>query len=124
MEVMIGIDPHKRSHTALMLDRRQRELRQLTVRAGRRQVAELLDWNRQLAKRTSGPLAFAPIEVRLTAPPACTARLPTKRELWISMASVWTRSAPPLLPALLSAKVHQRMRTLPSWAKQAPPLSA
>src|SRR5688500_16744394 len=76
------------------------------------EVAELLDWNRQLAKRTSGPLALAPIEVRLTAPPACTARLPTKRELWISMASVWARSAPPLLPALLSAKVHQRMRTM------------
>ncbi len=31
MEVMIGIDPHKRSHTAAMLDRRQRELRQVTV---------------------------------------------------------------------------------------------
>ena len=44
MEVMIGIDPHKRSHTAAMLDRRQRELRQITVRAGRRQVTELLAW--------------------------------------------------------------------------------
>ena len=44
MDVMIGIDPHKRSHTAAMLDRRQRELRQTTVRAGRRQVAELLAW--------------------------------------------------------------------------------
>ena len=32
MDVMIGIDPHKRSHTATMLDRRQRELRQITVR--------------------------------------------------------------------------------------------
>ena len=44
MEVMIGIDPHKRSHTATMLDRGQRELRRITVRAGRRQVAELLEW--------------------------------------------------------------------------------
>ena len=44
MEVMIGIDPHKRSHTAAMLDWRQRELRQLTVCAGRRQVVELLEW--------------------------------------------------------------------------------
>jgi len=44
MDVMIGIDPHKGSHTAVMLDRRQRELRQTTVRADRRQVAELLAW--------------------------------------------------------------------------------
>ena len=36
MDVMIGVDPHKRSHTATMLDRRQRELRQITVRAGGR----------------------------------------------------------------------------------------
>jgi transposase len=44
MEVMIGIDPHKGSHTATMLDRGQRELRQITVRAGRCQLAELLAW--------------------------------------------------------------------------------
>ena len=52
MEVMIGIDPHKRSHTAAMLDRRQRELRQLTVRAGRRQVVELLAWADGVGPRT------------------------------------------------------------------------
>jgi hypothetical protein len=44
MEVVIGIDPPKRSRTATMLDRRQRELRQITVRAGDRQVVELLEW--------------------------------------------------------------------------------
>ena len=43
-EVMIGVDPHKGSHTATMLDRAERELRRITVRAGRRQVAELLEW--------------------------------------------------------------------------------
>jgi transposase len=42
--VLIGVDPHKRSHTAAMLDRRQRELGQITVRAGRRQVEQLLEW--------------------------------------------------------------------------------
>ena len=52
MDVMIGIDPHKGSHTAMMLDRRQRELRQLTVRAGRRQVAELLAWADGVKPRT------------------------------------------------------------------------
>jgi transposase len=44
MKVMIGIDPHKGSHTATMLDEGQRELRRITVRAGCRQVAELLTW--------------------------------------------------------------------------------
>ena len=42
--VMIGVDPHKRSHTATMLDRAERELSGIKVRAGRRQVAELLEW--------------------------------------------------------------------------------
>ena len=44
MEVMIGVDPHKGSHTATMLDRAERELTRIKVRAGRRQVAELLEW--------------------------------------------------------------------------------
>ena len=52
MEVMIGIDPHKRSHTATMLDRRQRELRRITVRAGSRQVVELLEWADEMGPRT------------------------------------------------------------------------
>ena len=52
MEVMIGIDPHKGSHTAAMLDRGQRELRQITVRAGQRQVAELLAWADGVKPRT------------------------------------------------------------------------
>ena len=52
MDVMIGVDPHKGSHTATMLDRRQRELRQLTVRAGRRQVVELLAWADGVEPRT------------------------------------------------------------------------
>jgi transposase len=44
MEVMIGVDPHKGSHTATMLDRGERELTRITVRAGRRQVEQLLEW--------------------------------------------------------------------------------
>ena len=52
MDVMIGIDPHKGSHTATMVDRRQRELRRITVRAGRRQVAELLEWADGMRPRT------------------------------------------------------------------------
>jgi hypothetical protein len=52
MEVMIGVDPHKGSHTATMLDSRQRELRQITVRAGRRQVEQLLEWADGYTART------------------------------------------------------------------------
>jgi transposase len=52
MEVMIGVDPHKGSHTATMLDRRQRELRRITVRAGRRQVEQLLEWADGYTART------------------------------------------------------------------------
>jgi hypothetical protein len=41
---MIGVDPHKGSHTATALDATERELGRLKVRAGRRQVEQLLGW--------------------------------------------------------------------------------
>jgi transposase len=43
-KVMIGVDPHKGSHTATMLDRSEGELRRITVRSGRRQLEQLLEW--------------------------------------------------------------------------------
>ena len=46
MDVMIGVDPHKGSHTATMLDRAERELRRITVRAG---------WSPSRASCSSGP---------------------------------------------------------------------
>ena len=52
MEVMIGVDPHKGSHTATMLDRAERELTRIKVRAGVRQVAELLEWANGHTPRT------------------------------------------------------------------------
>jgi transposase len=52
MDVMIGVDPHKGSHTATMLDRTERELTRIKVRAGSRQVAELLEWANGHAPRT------------------------------------------------------------------------
>jgi transposase len=52
MDVMIGVDPHKGSHTATMIDRGQRELRRITVRAGRRQVEQLLEWADGVTPRT------------------------------------------------------------------------
>jgi len=44
MNVMIGVDPHKRSHTATMLDDHEVELRRIQVRAGANQVTQLLEW--------------------------------------------------------------------------------
>ena len=44
MNVMIGVDPHKGSHTAMMLDGSEHELKWIKVRAGQRQVVELLEW--------------------------------------------------------------------------------
>jgi transposase len=42
--VVIGIDPHKGSHTAVALDERERQLGQLRVRASSSQVDGLLEW--------------------------------------------------------------------------------
>jgi transposase len=52
MEVMIGVDPHKGSHTATMLDRTERELTRIKVRAGGRQVEDLLEWANGYTART------------------------------------------------------------------------
>jgi transposase len=52
MDVMIGVDPHKGSHTATMLDRTEHELSRIKVRAGCRQVTELLEWADGHAPRT------------------------------------------------------------------------
>ncbi len=42
--VMIGIDPHKGSHTAFAIDAREKRLGQLRVRASSKQVEVLLGW--------------------------------------------------------------------------------
>jgi transposase len=52
MEVVIGIDPHKASHTAVAIDRSEVELANVRVRATRRQVDQLLRWAEPFEKRT------------------------------------------------------------------------
>ena len=52
MDVMIGVDPHKGSHTATMLDATERELRRITVRSGGRQLEQLLEWANGAMPRT------------------------------------------------------------------------
>jgi hypothetical protein len=50
--VMIGIDPHKGSHTAFVIDGREKQLGQLRVRASSRQSEHLLGWASRWRQRT------------------------------------------------------------------------
>jgi transposase len=52
MSVIIGVDPHKATHTAVAIDRREVELARARVRATRKQVPQLLHWAEPLGART------------------------------------------------------------------------
>jgi transposase len=52
MKVMIGVDPHKASHTAVAISRDEDEIDSLKVRATSRQVEQLLSWAEPFEKRT------------------------------------------------------------------------
>ncbi len=52
MNVMIGIDPHKASHTAVAIGRDEDQIASVKVRATLRQVDQLLGWAEPFEKRT------------------------------------------------------------------------
>ncbi len=52
MHVVIGVDPHKASHTAVAIDEAEDELSSVKVRATRRQMDQLLGWADPFDKRT------------------------------------------------------------------------
>jgi transposase len=52
MSVMIGIDPHKASHTAVAIDGDEDQLSSVKVRATRRRVDQLMNWAEPFEKRT------------------------------------------------------------------------
>ena len=52
MQVMIGVDPHKGSHTAVVVGDNEREIARIKVRASRKQVTQLLEWAEPFEKRT------------------------------------------------------------------------
>ena len=52
MQVIIGIDPHKASHTAVAVSGDEDELARLKVRASREQVDQLLSWAAAFPSRT------------------------------------------------------------------------
>jgi len=61
--VLIGVDPHKASHTAVAVDDAERELARMTVRADRRQLERLLEFatvfpDRTWAIESAGGLGF------------------------------------------------------------------
>ena len=51
MTVMIGVDPHKGSHTAVAVDAGERSLAELRVRSGPKQLERLLKWAEQFPER-------------------------------------------------------------------------
>jgi hypothetical protein len=54
MTVIIGVDPHKASHTAVAIGSDERELVRTRVRATRKQVPQLLAWAKPRGARTWG----------------------------------------------------------------------
>ncbi|MHB1486103.1 MAG: IS110 family RNA-guided transposase [Acidimicrobiales bacterium] len=52
MTVMIGVDPHKGSHTAVAIDEREQVLGELRVRTGPKQLERLLSWAAQYPERS------------------------------------------------------------------------
>ena len=52
MTVIIGVDPHKASHTAVAMSRNEEELGRKTVRSGCAQAEQLIAWTAPFAART------------------------------------------------------------------------
>jgi transposase len=52
MTVIIGIDPHKASHTAVAIGSDEQKLAELKVRATCQQIGKLLAWAEPLGERT------------------------------------------------------------------------
>ena len=53
--VMIGIDPHKGSHTAVAVDTSEHSLAELRVRSGPKQLDRLLGWAERFPERPCEP---------------------------------------------------------------------
>ena len=52
MTVIIGVDPHKQSHTAVAIFGEEREVARVTVRATCQQPSKLLAWAEAFGERT------------------------------------------------------------------------
>ena len=67
MSVIIGVDPHKATHTVVAIDKAETEFARARVRATRKQVQQLLRWAEPLVERTwavesaGGPVDDGPL---------------------------------------------------------------
>jgi transposase len=52
LSVMIGVDPHKGSHTAVAIDAAERQPGAVRVRASAAQAGKLVEWAAEWPKRT------------------------------------------------------------------------
>jgi hypothetical protein len=121
--VLIGVDPHKASHTAVVIDGDEQELARVMVRADRGQVGELLAFAAQFTDRrwaiesAGGLLATAvaaPRDVRLRTvtleDPAMVLRLLADRHQ--DLTSLRTQAVcrlHALLAAMVPGGVHKRL---------------
>jgi Transposase len=67
VKVIIGVDPHKATHTAVALNNREEEIARVTVRATRRQLEQLQRWaapfeERVWAIESAGGLGYLPAQ--------------------------------------------------------------
>ena len=81
MSVIIGVDPHKASHTAVAIGGDERELAKVTVRATCQQTPKLLAWAEPFAERTwaiesAGGLGYL-LAHNSSMPAKCPRRPPT-----------------------------------------------
>ena len=95
MNVMIGIDPHKASHTAVAIGRDEDQIACVKVRATLRQVDQLLAWAEPFEKRTwaiesVGGLGYLLGHNSLPAEKTCSMCPPR----WPRVFECWPRSAP------------------------------
>jgi transposase len=84
MEVMIGIDPHKGSHTAVAIDIEEVIIDKLQVRASATQTTELLGWaarfdQRRWAVESAAGLGYLLSEVLPVWRTGCYAAMPSPR---------------------------------------------
>ena len=118
--VMIGIDPHKRTHTAVAIDTAERVLDERLVRATSKQVPELLEWVKRLdggdrSGRSSPPEGSAICWPSSSSPPANTSWTSPPR--WRRGCGCWAPAAPTRTTRTTPARLRLPRSALRSWSR-------
>src|SRR5260370_5849999 len=101
MAVMIGVDPHKGSHTAVAVDETEQSLGELRVRSGPAQLDRLLGWAGRFPERT-------------WAVENATGLATWWPSSWWRPASGWWTSSPSWLPGCGCWRPRPPTRTIPT----------